>query len=504
MELELNRTHLIGYETLLDTTVYQEETLETIVPDACPDILRLVDTQGKILLKSKSAMDGRVALTGTALLTVLYQPEGGNGLCCLDVSIPVQIAAEGKNVSSGCLVVASPRIIGADTRTINPRKILTRVEIAADVKAFTNGSTALCTGIGAAEGAVEQLTERCRFFCISAVQEKQITFEDDLTIPVGHPAAEELICSRAALSCRESKIIGNKLILKGEAVVQLLYRAAGGDLDAADFTLPFSQIMEVAGVGEDASGCIEMSLSGAEFVLGGDGRTVSASLSMLAQAVVREERELTLLVDAYSTDCMIQTEQTPFAYLTRQAEGVGRQSVRETVETGIQVRSVVEAYGTVGRITQQWEGSELVLTAQVCAAAVCMSEDGEYFAASRSLDVSCPVELPEGCGCEFSCRLDNVTASPTADGVEVRFALEFPFLCLRNGQKIVLRDAAVAPEEKDARQRPSIVLRVLNGGERLWDVAKHYRTTTGDIVRVNELDSEQPADGTLLLIPRKR
>lgn len=55
MELELNRTHLTGYETVLDTTVFQEETLETIVPDACPDILRLVDTQGKILLKSKAA-----------------------------------------------------------------------------------------------------------------------------------------------------------------------------------------------------------------------------------------------------------------------------------------------------------------------------------------------------------------------------------------------------------------------------------------------------------------
>ena len=71
MELELNRTHLTGYETVLDTTVFQEETLETIVPDACPDILRLVDTQGKILLKSKAASDGRVTLTGTARMTVL-------------------------------------------------------------------------------------------------------------------------------------------------------------------------------------------------------------------------------------------------------------------------------------------------------------------------------------------------------------------------------------------------------------------------------------------------
>ena len=63
MELELNRTHLAGYNTVLDTTVFQEETLETIVPDACPDILRLVDTEVKIILKSKEAMDKIHSLT---------------------------------------------------------------------------------------------------------------------------------------------------------------------------------------------------------------------------------------------------------------------------------------------------------------------------------------------------------------------------------------------------------------------------------------------------------
>ena len=58
MELELDRTQLNGYEALLDTTLFQEETLEMIVPDACPDILRVVETDGKVLLRSKEAMEG--------------------------------------------------------------------------------------------------------------------------------------------------------------------------------------------------------------------------------------------------------------------------------------------------------------------------------------------------------------------------------------------------------------------------------------------------------------
>ena len=49
MEFELERTQLDRFDALLDTTLHQEETLEMIVPDACPDILRIVETDGRVL-----------------------------------------------------------------------------------------------------------------------------------------------------------------------------------------------------------------------------------------------------------------------------------------------------------------------------------------------------------------------------------------------------------------------------------------------------------------------
>ncbi len=57
MELELDRTQRSGYEAVLDTTVCREETLESIVPDACPDILRICDTEGVVCLRDKVLQD---------------------------------------------------------------------------------------------------------------------------------------------------------------------------------------------------------------------------------------------------------------------------------------------------------------------------------------------------------------------------------------------------------------------------------------------------------------
>ena len=57
---------------------------------------------------------------------------------------------------------------------------------------------------------------------------------------------------------------------------------------------------------------------------------------------------------------------------------------------------------------------------------------------------------------------------------------------------------------RDPAGRPSIVLRAVEEGERLWDIAKAYGTTMEDIIQANGLGEEAPAVGRVLLIPKKR
>ena len=52
---------------------------------------------------------------------------------------------------------------------------------------------------------------------------------------------------------------------------------------------------------------------------------------------------------------------------------------------------------------------------------------------------------------------------------------------------------------------PSVVLRRMVDGMRLWDMAKMHHSTCGDILAANGLEREEdiPRD-RLLLVPRKR
>ena len=507
MEIELTRTQLACFDTILDTTVLHEETMEMIVPDACPDIQRLADTAGTVCLKSKEALEGRAEVSGTVRCAVLYLPDGECGMRRIEVNIPFFCTADAVGIKPNCTVIALPRVLTADTRAINPRKVLVRVNLAVSIRVFAPAATAICTGAECAPNSgVEQLKECHKAYFVTCVQEKPFTFSDDLCISASRPAAAELLKCRAELCCTESKIIGNKLIFKGEANLRICYRALDEGICATDFELPFSQIMEVGGVEEEADCALDVLLTELTCTLGaGDGRTISVSMGLLAQAVIREERPLELLADIYCTRCDLSAELQPYTLNDLVERNLRRQTAREVIEVGTMARSVIDAAVSMGAVHQSREGGHALFSAEAILSVLYLTEENEVYSVSRQVKVPCQVELPEQCvtSCRAACT-GEVFATPTTGGIEVRFEVEFRYSALV-GKRLVGVSGVQANDlpANGGDKEPSIVLRVV-GQERLWDVAKTYRTTMAEILQANELEDERALNGKLLLIPRKR
>ena len=425
----------------------------------------------------------------------------------LDVSIPFRVCAEGKDIGPGCSVTACARLRRADTRAVNPRKVLVRAEAAVEVTVFTPMTKSICSQVpDAAKRNVEQLTETQEVYLTACVQEKPFTISEEVALSASKPAAAELLKSRITLCRGESKIIGNKLIFKGSVDVSLLYRGEDDGVYTAGGELPFSQIMEVSGVGEGADCDILLTLSGGDCALtGGEGRMVGVSLDLLAQAVIREPRALEALTDAYSTGQPLDARRETYPLARRVDGGVRSQNAREVWETGTPVREVTDCRLTVGQVVRSREGERLILTAQTEVTILYTGEDGELYAAQRQVAVPCALDLPEECQCFCQCEgVGEVYAAPAAGGLEVRFTLDFRYRAQSRQQITALSSLEPGEPREGAGDQPSLVLRMLEQGERLWDVAKAYATTIADIISANELEDEAAAAGKLLLIPRKR
>jgi len=94
MELDLKKECLDVYETGGTWTLTQEETAETIVPDYCPDIARIIATEGNVCIHGREIRDGKADVSGTVRVTVLYTPDGEGGIRMLEFAMPFTVESD--------------------------------------------------------------------------------------------------------------------------------------------------------------------------------------------------------------------------------------------------------------------------------------------------------------------------------------------------------------------------------------------------------------------------
>ena len=502
MDMELQRMMIEGYRPVSQGMFSQEETLESIVPDACPDISRIVSAVGKVFLKDKELGEGSLRLSGTARVTVLYIPEGEGLPRSLEVSIPFQCARDDPQFHAGCPVQATVQAASADARTINPRKMLVRVNLAVWTAVYQQERRELSCDINFGEGAgVEKLLTSRKCNVISDVAEKVFAFSDVLRPPASKPEIEELLLYRAELGSLDAKFIGKKLVLKGDIQLIVLYRGGEG-LTPVRFELPYSQILDLGTVPDEAEPEVAVMLKSVECHLR-DGE-LEVAIEALAQAALWVRQLVTVVSDAYCLKQPIDVERTPERLCTMAERASRRETARKLCESGIPAKQVLDCAVAVTSMSSAPVEGGMEFTAQASAMVLYLSEDDALCGVDVEIPVSCRMELPTDCTCSCTCRpMGEASAVPVTGGLEVRFEAEFAWTTLREEQVncvTELKPSAV----QELGVRPSVVIRRMERGEALWDIAKACGSTVEDICGANGLTAGEAAEGTLLLIPARR
>ena len=512
MELELKKEQFACCRALPPLSDTYEETAETIVPDYLPDIGRIVDSCSCLFLRSREITDGRASVSGLVRITLLYAAEDGQGLKALEYTLPVEHTMEGRAESGAADSCLEGRIVSCEVRMLNPRKVFTRVGLELTLTPYTSAAVSVCSGIAMQEEyRIETLCEKRELAMIRAIREKEFTFSDEVLLSGTKEPIREILCAKCPLRVSDCKAVGNKIVLKGVACLELLYLDADGNAARLSSELPFSQILD--GMSEESgelTARASLRATGMEVRLGSESEPdndhlVSLRLYLSAFVVLREVRSICCVADLYSTayDLSVKAENMELsddaALFTRE------QLVREKIETGAEVQSVLSTDVSFGTASLSGSGKDAELRTTADLRVLYLDENGEALLSQRRVEVLLTTDLPNG-----RVRLHGVSAGEVSSvvgdgGVELRFPVIFTlssaeapcYPCLMSLQ-------AEKRTEKD-ENAPSLVLRALKQGERLWDIAKQYRTTISDILAANDMAEETAAAvGKLLLIPRRR
>ena len=496
MEGNFTRKQLEYLTAALQQVQNSEQTLEIKLPEGMPDVGQVLTAWGQPVMRSKEWQDSAVQFNGGMMIWVLYTPEDGSAEQFIHGWIPFQLrwelpddTPEG-NVHFRCL----PRFV--DGRSTSPRKIMVRAGLAVLAEVYAPGALETAQP-GQLPEDVALLENTYPMRLVKEAGEKTFLLEENLRLPESVPEVEQLICWRLNPRILEQRILADKVVMRGNGNLHVLYRSTNGQLHSWDFEIPFSQYAELRGeYGGEARMELALMPTALELELT-EGGELSLKGGMAAQYVITDKQPVTLVEDAYSTEreLGIRMENlTPPVILENRRENIyGEQTfpVQANIVADVQfLPDFPRQRPGEGGITLEYPGQCQILY---------YGEDGRLQASNARWTGGQSLQAAENVSVLAVPLGADAQAAPGNGRVQLK--LEMPVELVTTAEQSVpmVTGVELGQQKKPDPNRPSLILQRA-GDRRLWDIAKAAGSTVGAIRRANSLEDE-PAPNQMLLIP---
>ena len=497
-DLELMFREITGWDMAGDLVVTHEETMETAIPEYCPDLARIVDSVGQVRVREKSLVDGKLTISGGIRVTVLYTSEESAGLRSLALTLPFSCKVDDKRDCQ--MITVDSRLLLLEVKMLGARKLYVRALPEFRVHCYHSKRFRICV---AAEGDTDLqiLRKQAVLPLLTDIWEREFNFAQEIPPENGQDEAEDLLLDRTFLRITDCQHFGNKLVIKGEAMLSLLCRGESQRIHSRELTLPFSQIIDGDDLPENGEFSCAAQVMEHEIhpvrTENGNGFGVTIRICLMIHTF--EEYAIDYVADLYSTryEILSRTETASFPSANQSEEM--RRDVTQRLDGAGAFVYLTDADCTQPDLTTS-EGDQPVLRSTIHMKVLYLDESGAPVIAERTTEVNGETgQLPSA----VQIFVERESWQRVGSGYEVRIPVQFRLYHTGLSEISSLASAQVQGEV-DRSSTPSLVLRRLGKGESLWDLAKQCRTEAQAILAANGLDQESDISDQMLLIPKIR
>ncbi len=493
MEIQFEKSVVSYLQTLTHQMQSQEQTQQVRLSDAMPDIGRVLASWGQVLLRGKEWRSDSVGVSGGVKAWVLYEPADGTQPRCVESWLPFQMKWDIPDTDHDGTVIACPMAPSVDARMLSDRKIMVRANVSIQTCAMAPSDVMLYTP---EELPPDVQTLRSTYPMLLPVEagEKAFEMEESISLPPAEQPMETLLRYTLEPMQVESKLVADKLVLRGLARLQMLYLGTDGRLHNWGIELPFSQYTQLdEQYDSSAEAIVCFGVTALEMEPGEDG-SMTMKAGITVQYIVHDQKQIAVVEDMYSPNRSV--KMTVEALRLPSVLDVQSQTMRAEVNPenmpGRMVDAVFLADAPRLHVEDDRVHGELSGTFQLLG----MDDEGKLYSENSRWEDDWTI--PASPDADVRIHIQNVDA-PQTTGTGVRSELQLKATTSMQQPITVVTGAELGEMSQPDPNRPSLILRRM-GDESLWELAKRTGSTVEQIQKINGLQQEPPAD-QMLLIP---
>ena len=516
MELMKKNIHMSQIKCQSDLQLTLDDDYN--VPDVKPDIERIIKEQGEIRMQDITPMNGKLPAKGALEFNILYMGQNsGQMLHNMKGVLPFEEMVNMDEACEGDVIRVKWELEDMTVSTINSRKINVKAIVSLQFIAENIYDEEVSVSIE--DSSVEFQTKQVPLASLLISKKDTCRVKDEVTLSLGKPNIEEILYYEYELQNKDARLSDNKIILKGDLKVFILYVG-----DTQDQVVQYYETQIPVNCSVDCMGCDERMVLDMDILVlsidiqvkpddDGEERILDIEAVLELDIKVYEEEELELLSDFYSVEeeLIPITKDTIYKYLLMKNNSKVRLLESIFLEPGQpQILQICNASGKVKldetSIVENGILAEGILEAEL----LYITEDDQrpMGVLKGMIPFSHLVEIkgiaPNSIY-DIRASVDQLnTLMVSGNEVEIKAAVNLDVIAFHVTEEKIIVDV----ENKGSlfgklKELPSMVGYIVEEGDTLWTIAKTFFTTVDKIMELNALESDRIKRGDKLLIVKE-
>lgn len=483
-------------QTLKRELQTQEQTQELRISDGMPDIGSVIGAWGQVILRGKEWQGDGMSVNGGTMVWVQYVPEEGGAPQCVESWLPFQMQWSFPQTQHDGTILTQCVLRSVDARSISARKLMLRTNVSVLGVAMEKQEQ-MVFAPGEIPDDIQLRTERYPMMLPVEAGEKAFTVEETLPLPPSAPRLDNLIRYSLQPEITEERMMGDKLVFRGNGVLHILYSADDGGQYAWDFDLPFTQYSELDTEHADTA---QMMLWPCVTALEIDREEdrIHVKAGLVCQYRICNQIVIEVVEDAYS----VRREVTP---VLQDLELPGilenkTQTIHVQQNSPVDGMRLTDVQFLPQPVQEQRAGEETTLVMPGQFQMLYYDMDGNLHVATQKWEEK--LSVPTGEGAIVEAQLwptDKPQGTLMSGSAQLNSELKLTTETRSNVGIPMVTGLELGEMYQPDPHRPSLILKKA-GGKSLWEIAKQNGSTVMAITQANDLQTE-PSDTQMLLIP---
>ncbi len=503
------------YENLPEAAVTVDEVQSLdfaegfVLPDYEPEVFRVIMCEAEAGVIDYKYSGGRLTYELIIGLRVLYTGEDGSRVHCVSREVKESRSLDAAECEA---FTFCPRVDYKTCRAAGKRRLDVRGSVSVRVKGIGHCEHRVVSSISDTgtrnDGAAEVRTAEIGSLMSVKRATGSVTMTESIDTGAARPAVQAVLRYRARAVSGDCSVVAGKLVVRGEAEADILYRSTEGTMESLHATVcQYSRIIDMEGLDESFKAYAVPQITEFSVKPANDGKSIMCNLSIRLECTVCGNKSASVLTDAYSPRFKSKCESEQITVTCAPINLVESFTCNMDIKSGERLPETIHdlscTLSSVSMESLPGQG-KLRISGMLHCDILCSDSDGSVFLTEREETFEELVEI--GVRADSVLLLADAEVNRSSFRLGADGSITVSCNCIAKGIVYPQREITALTEAKlfdERRERDGCALRIYRAraGEKLWDIAKAAGASLKEIMEENGLTGEVMTEDGMVLIP---